>query len=137
MSHKILEIANALHSAAEVAAEEEAKFEPTVDEQMVAYLQAQIKRADAFLDKRKDKVFEDTLSIRTRGEVERAIIAYDADYLLGLGLSVEATSELAQSLIQIAKKHKVVIPKDWNDIAKMDINLESTSTVQQRRVVVV
>ena len=119
----------------EVAAEEEEAVEPTVNEQMMAYQMAQLLRANTFLDKKKDAVFSDVLDLRTRGMVERAINSYDIDFLLGLGLSIETTAELAKSLIVIAKRHKVTIPNDWINVAKMNIDIETEEEVAPRRTV--
>lgn len=81
------------------------------------YYEAVIIRQNEFLDRKKMDVFSDVLNLTTRGQMERATTAYSKDYLMSLGLSLEATSDLAQQLIILAVRWKCAIPEDWRTVA--------------------
>lgn len=126
-----------LASIPEIAAETDeydlSNFSSASD-QLADYYRAQIIRANLFLDRHKDRVFNDVLNLSTRGQVERAIESYDTIYLLSLGLSLDSTSELAQRLIRIAKQYPVNIPESWLKLSGMDFNLEYTESVYNRKI---
>lgn len=86
-------------------------------ENLIDYYEAVIIRSNDLLDRKKMDVYSDVLNITTRGKMERAIGAYDKDYLMSLGLSLEATADLAEQLIILAVRWKCAIPDDWKTVA--------------------
>lgn len=95
---------------------------------ILRYYEGVIQRQDKILDRKKLSVFSDVLNLTTRGQVERALTSFNYSYLLGLNLSLEATSELAENLIQLANKYKLPIPEAWSNAAsyKNDIGVIKT-----------
>lgn len=117
-----------IETAADGSEEENLEYYQDVIEGVINYYEGVINRANTIIDKNKNRIFNDVLNLSTRGEVERAIRAYTKSYLLGLPISVEATSELAQSLMQICKQYKIDPPKDWMDVAQFNTNIGRVKT---------
>lgn len=141
---KILEIAknligNLQDQAIEEAAGDIEVLDPlSIEEQYILYLSAALTRANKVLDKNKETVFAQVLDLNSRARVERAVGAYDKPYLLSLGLSLEATSELARNLIDTAERFKVSPPRAWKEVAMLNIDLkgEDLPMVSRKRPVV-
>lgn len=90
----------------------------------IEFYSAALRRANRFMDRDANRITGDVLNIQSRGEAERAIVAYDIAYLMQLGLSLEATSELAKSLIALVIPYKVVPPDAWRAVANYNVELE-------------
>lgn len=120
----IIDIAREL-VAVEVADEVEVVINDamTGEEQLIVYLNAVINRGNKILDKNRDRVFTDVLSLNTRGDVERALTAYNRHYLLSLPLSLDSIVELTKDLISIAGRYGIEPPKTWKNIAKFDVGI--------------
>lgn len=126
---KIRLLLNSIEKAAPDEVEEEnLEYYQDVIEGVINYYEGVLNRANAIIDRNKNKIFIDVLDLNTRGEVERAMRAYTKTYLLGLPISVEATSELAQSLIQICKTYKLDPPRDWVDVAQFNTDIGRVKT---------
>ncbi len=123
---KILEAARDILASVEVAADNIDVLEaPSVEEQYIAYLYAELTRANKLLDVNKTRIFADALNLTTKGRIEKAAAVYDKQYFLTLGLSLASTAELADELISLAKDNGVQIPKVWNDISGLNIELSN------------
>lgn len=126
MTHALHEAIQNVLTAAEIAADEGAEKPLVYVDAMtslMSYYEGVIARADKIMDRKKEKVYNDTLALNTRGEMERAMTAYTVDYLLGLDLSLEATSELALQLIELIKRYNLPAPQAWIDVAKFDTSV--------------
>lgn len=99
----------------------------TGEEQLIVYLNAVILRSDKILDKNKPRIFSDVLSLNTRGDVERALTAYNKHFLLSLPLSLDTIVELTKELITLAAKYQIDPPKDWKNISKYDVGMVKSS----------
>lgn len=136
---KILEIAKELiaSGAVETADEVEVVINETMtsEEQLIVYLNAVVNRSNKILDaKNKQRIFTDVLSLNTRGDVERALTAYDRQYLLQLPLSLDSVVELAKELISLAASYGISPPKAWKNIAKYDVGITySTVNLMNRK----
>ncbi len=121
----ILDIAKELVAVVETADEVEVVINDsmTSEEQLIVYLNAVINRSNKILDKNRERVFSDVLSLNTRGEAERALTAYNRHYLLSLPLSLDTIVELAQELILLVQRYGIDPPKDWTRIAKFDVGI--------------
>lgn len=131
MSNDLLKLINKALLAVETAKEEdlnEVKYFADAASSLISYYEAVLDRANKILDRDKVNIFIDVLNLRTRGEVERAMLAYDMDYLLSLNLSVEATAELTQNLIQIAKRFNLPVPSVWKEVAKSNSDIGKIKT---------
>jgi len=111
-----------LAASVELAADEDSVLDEDVYvsdsyQNLFDYYESVIIRANEILDRKKLDVYSDVLNIATRGQMERATLAYDKEYLMGLGLSLEATAELAEQLIIAAVRWKCSIPEDWRTVA--------------------
>lgn len=121
---RVRKLVSQIETAAPEAGETEIlEYHQDVIEGVINYYEGLMDRANAMLDKNKEKVFVDVLSLTTRGQVERAMRAYSKSYLLSLAISIEATSELAKELILLAKKYKLEAPKDWIDVAEFNTSI--------------
>lgn len=81
-------------------------------------LSLELTRANLILDKNKDKVFADILNIRNITDATSMSEDIGADFILDLGLSLAATSELASAMIVAVRGFKVEPPDDWVALAK-------------------
>lgn len=133
----LLLLINQAMKAAEISAVDDTEEDNSANEadnytdamtSLVTYYEAVITRANEIMDREKTSIFLDVLNLNTRGEVERAMLAYNTAYLFSLNLSMESTAELAQNLITYAKKYKLPIPKDWFDVARSNANLGVVKT---------
>lgn len=133
----LLLLINQAMKAAEISAADDTEEDNSANEadnytdamtSLVTYYEAVITRANEIMDREKTSIFLDVLNLNTRGEVERAMLAYNTAYLFSLNLSMESTAELAQNLITYAKKYKLPIPKDWFDVARSNANLGVVKT---------
>lgn len=133
----LLLLINQAMKAAEISAADDTEEDNSANEadnytdamtSLVTYYEAVITRANEIMDREKTSIFLDVLNLNTRGEVERAMLAYNTAYLFSLNLSMETTAELAQNLITYAKKYKLPIPKDWFDVARSNANLGVVKT---------
>lgn len=88
-------------------------------------------RANRLLDRRKDMIFAQHLNITTRGEAERALVAYGQSYMMKLPLSLDAIQELSQGLVDVLRRFKVPASEALTNLSKgqfeltmLDENLE-------------
>lgn len=122
MHPNLFETVRKLAASVELAADEDMVLDEDVYvsdsfQNLFDYYESVIIRANELLDRKRLDVFSDVLNLTTRGQMERAIAAYSKDYLMGLGLSLEATSDLAEQLIILAVRWKCAIPEDWKTVA--------------------
>lgn len=122
-------VANALR-AVEIATEDNEAAVDFIDTMtnIMTYYETVIARSDRILDQRKEKVYRDTLNLNTRGDLERAMSAYTEDYLIGLNLSLDATSELAKELIVKLKRYDLPAPQAWINVANFDTAISQIRT---------
>lgn len=85
---------------------------------LLDYLKAALVRADTFLDRRRDQVFFEVLTIPDKTTAQRVVVAYDVEYLMGLGLSLDATIELTRELIGVMTSMNVSYPATWDKLAQ-------------------
>lgn len=86
----------------------------------------EVSRANAILDKRKDKIFMDHLTITNRTSAEKAALGYDVAYFLSLPLSLESVAELVQSMKEACISYKCTPPRSWDDIINGVHSTENT-----------
>ncbi len=117
-----------LVNGAELAADEqflgEDHHELDDKDLLVQYYELSMQRANAILDRNKDRYFNEVLNLTNRGDMERALRTYDRSYLLSLPLSLESIGELAKSLIQMSYRYKTQPSSAWKDVAAMNIDME-------------
>lgn len=78
--------------------------------------QIELNRANVLLDRNKDKLFSDLMSIRNITDMEKTTLCYTADYLMDLPLSLDSLRELVATLMQQCAKYHVSPPQAWIDI---------------------
>lgn len=93
--------------------------DPTTDNVLM-----ELYRANKILDKKKQDIFFNHLTIGTKGIATRAISAYDEEYLLQLPISLESIQELAQQLISAVEKFKLSPSPAWTRLASGIFKLE-------------
>lgn len=98
------------------------RLEDVEDAETVYYMLA-LQRANRILDRNKQALRQSVLSINNRAQMERALVAYSTSYLMGLNLSLDAISELAQDLVRLARDYRCVPPQAWLDIATFNTGL--------------
>jgi hypothetical protein len=94
------------------------------DDEAADNILMELYRANKILDKRKQDIFFDHLSMGSKGSATRAISAYDEDYLLRLPLSLASIQELAQQLISAVTKFRLTPSPSWTRIAGGTFHLE-------------
>lgn len=125
---RVKNLLSSIENAAAIDEEGSLEYYQDVIESVINYYEGVLNRANNILDKNNNRIFNDVLNLSTRGDIERAMRAYTKSYLLGLPISVEATSELAKSLIQLCKTFKVEPPRDWVDVAKFNTDIGRIKT---------
>lgn len=94
------------------------------DDEAADNILMELYRANKILDKKKNDIFFDHITIGTKGAATRAISAYDEDYLLRLPLSLASLQELAQQLISAVGKFRLTPSPSWVRIASGTFHLE-------------
>lgn len=98
---------------------------------------AELARANALLDKKKNQISLDIISSLTgKTACEKAAESYTVDFWLTLPLSWPSVLELMQEVTLILKRYKTSIPQSWITLGDFDIstldepdNMEDDSTI--------
>lgn len=123
-SSKIIQLALSINKemAAEASSVETANAvmgdDPAIDNVLMA-----LYRANKILDRKKDDIIFEHITITNKAIATRAASAYDEAYLLRLPLSLDAVQELVQGLISGVAKFKISPPASWLRISKGEFNL--------------
>lgn len=80
-------------------------------------------RANKLLDKKKDTIIFEHITITNKAIATRAAMSYDEEYLLRLPISLGALQELVSGLITGIAKFKISPPESWLRISKGTFNL--------------
>lgn len=104
------------------------------DDPVTSRLLFETTRANAILDKHKDKVFMQHLNITSRTSAEKASIAYDVPYFLSLPLSLESVGELVQALKEACISFKCTPPRSWDDVINGIHNTTNTREIVENEV---
>lgn len=105
---------------------EEASFPSLGESPATDNLLLALHRADRILDMRRDKIFAEHLNITSRGEAERAVLAYGQSYMMKLRLSLSAIQDLVKELTDTCNRFKVPPSDAWINMSKGIFELAMT-----------
>lgn len=110
----LLDLASQMKQVLETASVED--YLNANDDPIASRLVFEVARANAILDKNKQKVFMQHITISSRTDAEKAVLAYNNPYFLSLPISLESLAELVQTIKDACATYKVKAPRSWDDV---------------------